>query len=172
VLTSVRRDPEALAGAGKSAFELGKYTEAIDYFDRLTPEQRDAQDISDTLAAAREIQSADPFLSGLSNREKAQRTAAALAQAESRVVECARQQGQALSPTTEATALQRLYATNQKMKSDWSEQNLAVHPDRIDAATSQVFQMESAAATDCGPPQNARDKALLLLGRSRGGVTQ
>ncbi len=172
VLSSERRAPEALAGAGKAAFELGKYTEAIDYFDRLTPEQRDAQNVTDMLAAAREIQSADPFLPGLSNREKAQRTSSALAQAESRVVECARQQGQTLSPTAEATPLQRLYATNQKMKSDWSAQNLTVHPDHVDAAMSQVFQMENAAAMDCGAAQTAMDKALLQLGRSRGGAIQ
>jgi len=170
VLTSDRHDSDALAGAGKAALELGKYSDAIDYFDRLLPQERDAWNISDTLDAARQIQSADPFLPGLSNREKAQRTASALAEAESRVVECARQLGQTVSPTTEATPLQRLSAINQKMKSDWSEPNLASHTDRIDAAMSQVFQMENVAAMDCGAPQAASDKALLQLGRSRGGA--
>lgn len=172
MLTSDRGDSDAIAGAGRAAFELGKYAEAIGYFDRLSPQERDEQIISEMLETARSVQTADPFLRGLSNTEKAQKTAAALEAAESRVAECARQQGQTLSITATSTPLQQLYATNLKMKSDWSERNLASHTDRIDAAMAQVFQIEDTAAMECGAPQTALDKALLLLGHNRGEAGQ
>jgi tetratricopeptide (TPR) repeat protein len=169
---SDRHDAEALAGAGRAAFGLGKYTEAIDYFERLPSKERENPDVAALVEDARAIQSADPFLAGLSNREKAKRTASALVQANSRALQCAQQRGQSLSSTTQATSLQRLYATNQKMKADWSAPNLESHPDRVDAAMSLVFQMEDAASQECGAPPPGSDNVLLLIGRSHGGGGQ
>lgn len=171
-LASDRHDADALAGAGKAAFGLGKYAEAIDFFERLPSKDRENPDIAALLENARAIQLADPFVPGLSSRERTKRIADALAQTNLRALQCAQQQGQSLSSTTQATSLQRLYATNQKMKADWSELNLESHPDRVDAAMSLVFQIENMAAQECGAPQPGPDNALLLIGRSRGGVGQ
>jgi hypothetical protein len=65
-----------------------------------------------------------------------------------------------------------LYATEQGMSKDWTEANLARHPDRIDAAMSLAFQMEDAAAQQCGEPQNGTDRILWMLDRSREGAAQ
>jgi hypothetical protein len=68
--------------------------------------------------------------------------------------------------------MQKLYSTEQGMAGDWSEANLARHPDRIDAAMSLVFQMEDVAAQQCGEPQQGQDRILRMLGRSREGASQ
>ncbi|MGA2718820.1 MAG: hypothetical protein ABSF78_07625, partial [Candidatus Acidiferrales bacterium] len=114
----------------------------------------------------------DPFRRGLSAAERATRAAAALAQATSRVSDCSRQHGEAISQTPPVTDLQMLYATAQGMSKDWAEANLARHPDRIDAALSLAFQMEDAAAQQCGEPQNGTDRILRMLDRSREGAAQ
>jgi hypothetical protein len=54
------------------------------------------------------------------------------------------------------------------MAADWTERNLRKYPERIEPTMSAVFEMEVAAADQCGEPQGA-DYALWLLARNRGG---
>ena len=165
-----RHDAEALAGAGNAEFESGKYSEAIDYLERLPSKIRETPEIEEALGTAREVQAADPFLSHLSNQDKAKRTTEALAQAEVRLTDCAHQRGEALSAAPTATTLQTLSGNYKKMKSDWSERSLEQHTDRIEVAMSLVFEIENAAAQECGAPQSSADNALLLIGRGHGGA--
>jgi hypothetical protein len=46
-------------------------------------------------------------------------------------------------------------------------QYIEKHPETIEDVMAHVFEMENAAADACGEPQDA-DRALWLLGRSRG----
>jgi len=172
VLVHDQSDDVALAGAGQAAFELGQYAEALDDFDRLSPEKASQPNIAGMIETSRAVESASPLLPGLSPAEKAKRAADALAQAQSRVADCAHQQGEALSEKPPRTELQKLYATSYEMNHDWSTVGLERHPDRVDAAMSLVFQMESAADQQCGEPQAGPDRILALIAQSRGATNQ
>ena len=87
-----------------------------------------------------------------------------------RLTDCAHQRGEALSAAPTATTLQTLSGNYKKMKSDWSERSLEQHTDRIEVAMSLVFEIENAAAQECGAPQSSADNALLLIGRGHGGA--
>lgn len=171
VLASDRRDPEALAGAGKASFELGKYPQAVAYLVRLPREKRQAADVSQMLQTAQEAESMNALRTGLPASEQARRAAKALFVANARLAACAKQRGDTLPAAAGASpdALQQLYATAQQNKRVWSVASLATHPDQITAAMSYAFQVEAAAATACGAPQSAADQALASIASHRSG---
>ena len=166
LLVTDRFDEEAVAGAGRSAFELGEFGEALDDFNRLSPERRNQPDIAPYHDMARRVLAMDPFLGGLATPVKGQRAENALALAETRAQSCAKQNGVSLAETPPRTELQIAYATNETMIPDWRERDLERFPDRLDAAMRTSFAIENAAAKVCGEP-TGDDRALWLLGRSR-----
>jgi len=170
VLKQSRADQDALVGAAVASYQLNKYAQALDYFDRLHHNTPLAGSAEGMLQTSRDVELADPFRRGLSPEQRAMRTGAAIAAASSRVTDCAHERGEALSQTPPATELQKLYATGQSMKKDWSELNLSRHPDRSEAAMSLVFQMEGVAAQQCGEPREGPDRILRLLERGREGT--
>jgi tetratricopeptide (TPR) repeat protein len=170
ILKQSRSDQDALVGAAVASYQLNKYAQALQYFDRLHGEKPLAENIEGILETSREVESADPFRRGLAAGEMAERAAAAAASASSRIIDCAHDRGEALSATPPATDLQRMYAAEQSMTTDWSEVNLTRHPDRIEPAMSLAFQMEDAAAQQCGEPQLGTDRILRMLDRSREGA--
>ena len=172
VLLHDRRDDEALAGAGRAAFELGQYTEALDYFDRLTPGKFAQPDLAGMIETSRSVESASPFLPGLSPTERAKRAAEALTQAESRLTSCAQKEGESLSEAPAQTEPEKLYATSREMSLQWSAEVLERHPERVDAAMSFVFQVETAADQQCGEAQGGPDHILALIGQTRGASAQ
>jgi tetratricopeptide (TPR) repeat protein len=160
-------DYEALLGAAISAFELGRYDLALDYFDRLPQQQRDAPDVVGLYQTARQIDSMNPFLTGLSREAKARRAADALSLAGKRLQDCARQKGQSLLVAQPQTPLQKAFADSKELEARGSLRYIEKHPETIEDVMAHVFQMENAAADACIKPQDA-DRALWLLGRSRG----
>jgi tetratricopeptide (TPR) repeat protein len=165
VLASDRYNEEALAGAAQAALELGHYAEAMEYFNRLPRERRDAPDIAASYDTSRRVLAVDPILAGLPAKVKAQRAADDLVIAQARLQNCARQNGESLQDTPPRTKIQLFWAQLQRMQIDWSQSNLERYPERLDAAMDFVFAVESAAAASCGEPQGD-DRALWLLGRS------
>jgi tetratricopeptide (TPR) repeat protein len=165
LLAADLRDQEALAGAAKAAFALGQYSVAIEYFSRLPPAQRDAPDIASSYEMSRRVLAVDPFLSGLSAKDKAERAAGDLVTAQARLQNCSRQHGKSLLETPPHTDLQILWARLERAQMDWSQPSLERYPERLDAAMEFVFAVENAAAASCGEPQGD-DRALWLLGRS------
>jgi tetratricopeptide (TPR) repeat protein len=170
LLASDPNDEESLAGGAQAAFELGQYVMAMEYFDRLPRERREAPDLTYRYDMTRRIFAADPFLSGLSAEARAQRVASALALAQTRAENCAHQTGQSLEQTPPKTDLQRVYQQGKDLQQDWAPRYLQRFPDRLDAAMAYVFSIENAAAA-CGEPQGD-DHALWLLGRGRSVVNQ
>ncbi len=163
VLTRDTRDTDALAGAGRAAFELSEYPQAVGYFARLPREKR-ASDVSEMLQIGQQAQSMNAFRLGLPASEQARRAEKALSVANARISACATQRGETLSATPAASdELQQLYATAQKNKRAWTLPGLSQHPDQIAAAMSFAFQAEAAASKSCGPPQSAADRALSLI---------
>jgi tetratricopeptide (TPR) repeat protein len=169
VLAAEGRDAEALKGAGTAAFQLGQYSQAVEYFNHLPRDQAGDPQVKEMIETCRQISEADPLRPGLPVDVRAQRAASALATAESRVQECASSRGFSLTDSPPQSDLQRAYATSQRNKMEWSERNLRRFPDRVDAAMSLAFNLENLATQVCGAPQG-KDNALWLLGRSRGAI--
>jgi tetratricopeptide (TPR) repeat protein len=169
LLNTDRYDEEALAGAGRAAFELGEFADAVEDFNRLSPERRDQPDIAPVRELAHRVLAMSPYLAGLAPQVKAQRAENALSLAEKRAQGCARQTGLSLVETPPRTELQIAYATRQTMEASWDLRDLEKFPDRLDSAMQTAFEIENAAAKSCGEPQND-DRALWLLGRSRSAV--
>ena len=81
ILTSHRHDPDALAGEGLSAFQLGQYALAVQELSALPQSKRQDPQIASALAESREVEALSPFLNGLSPRERARRTVEAVSRA-------------------------------------------------------------------------------------------
>ena len=160
-----RYDEEALAGAAKAAFQLGQYTDALQYFDRLPRDRREAADLAGPYQMSRRVLAVDPFVSGLPAKAKAQRATDALTLAQTRLQDCARENGESLLETPPRTDLQILAAQLSRMQVDWGPRDLARFPERLDASMEFVFGVENATANACGEPQGD-NRALWLLGRS------
>jgi tetratricopeptide (TPR) repeat protein len=165
LLAADRYDEEALAGCAKAAFQLGQYSDALQYFYRMPRERRDAPDLSSAFEMSQRVLGVDPFVAGLSANAKAQRATAALTLAQTRLQSCARQNGESLLETPPRTDVQILWAQFQRTQMDWGERDLERFPERLDASMGFVFGVENAAAKSCGEPQGD-DRALWLLGRS------
>jgi len=161
-----RYDEEALAGAGRAAFELGEFAEALADFNRLSPERRDQPDIAPARDMAHRVLAMSPYAAGLSPQAKAERAANALSIAGARAQSCAGQTGVSLFETPPRTELQIAYATSQTMAASWGLRDLQKFPDRLESAMQTTFEIENAAAKDCGEPAGD-DRAIWLLGRSR-----
>jgi hypothetical protein len=162
-------NPVALAGAGTAAFNLGEYVTARDYFLRLPPDHRSEADVTAMLAIAHQVMASDPYLSGLSVKDRALRASNAVAAASERANACIAQNPPSTpnGPVARAVAQLRLNAAQfDRMSTDWNEHNLASFPDRLEDAMSLAFATEGAAATACGEPQG-KDRPLWLLSRAR-----
>jgi Tfp pilus assembly protein PilF len=172
--TLLSHDPDdegALAGSATAAFQLGQYSEAQEYLERLPREKLADPEFARMREISRSVLSLNPFAPGLSIDEKAKRTAKAIALAQARAAACERQNGGASSPGASTSALPSAIATSNQNAADWTERNLRKYPERIKPAMSSVFAMEDAAAGLCGEPQGA-DYALWLIGRSRAGKSK
>jgi tetratricopeptide (TPR) repeat protein len=159
-------DEDALLGAGRSAFNLGQYNLALDYFEQLPEKDRSSPEIAEMCRTAQQVKDMNPFVGELSREAKARKAANALSLATARLRECAGQDGQSLS-TAPQTPLQEALPNSKQISTKWSWQNIAKYPETMDEAMGRAFEMENAAATACGEPKGA-DRALWLLGHSRG----
>ncbi len=163
-LVTRKHDEEAQAGAGTAAFQASQYALAIRYFEQLPQNKRAEPQISTMFETARKIQSANPFLPGLSNQERARRVERALARAQSLLQDCLqRQAGQSAA----TGALQQLQGSFNQSSSKWKELSLTRNTAEVDPAMTWVFQVEDTAARSCGESQNPTDRALMLIAQSR-----
>jgi tetratricopeptide (TPR) repeat protein len=168
ILKSNPSDEDALAGAGTAGFELGQYARAVGYLDRLPRDRLSDPRIGSMLETSRQVESANPFLPGLPASEKAKRTVSALQRAQERISDCAHQHGESTSAVPPVSQLQTLFATGrQKMANDWTEAALRRNPELVDPAMSLVFEMEDAAAQECGASPAGPDRILVLIARGR-----
>lgn len=166
ILAAHPSDQDALAGAAIAAFQLGQYPQATQYFSLLSRGEAADSKVSEMAETSRRLVDADPFVSGLSAREKARRAASAFSIAQTRLRACADARGISLSESSSAPPLQKAFAASQTTQKKWTRQNLILHPESIDPAMDQAFKFENLAAQECGPPQG-EDRDLWLLGRSR-----
>ena len=159
------QDQDAIAGVATALFQLGRYSDALAYFDRLSASRKTQPQIAEMMERSRAIVFADPWTPDLSAAESARRTSVALRQADSHLEDCAHQHGEAVTQVSGISDLQKIYAANTVRQ--WSELNLTRHPDRIDLAMSLVFKMEDAAVQLCGEPASGPDRALRVIEQGR-----
>jgi tetratricopeptide (TPR) repeat protein len=161
ILLARKGDPEALAGAGTAAFEMGHYADAIPYLEALPESKRMSLDVSSDLDIARQAQAQDPFLPRLSARERAQRVARAMVQAQALLGTCSsRARGSSLS------SLERLESAFKANQQAWTELSLTRNPGLVGDAMNWVFEVERTASEACGQPFDVGNRALLLLSGS------
>lgn len=172
VLKMDRSNPAALAGAGKAAYQIGRYrTAERDLQSALAANSNDSA-IYDMRAMASLILQTDPFVRLTSDSERNRRIAAAFDEAGERLHSCAPQKGvdlsqvkpevsptSTLSSTSPLVALEsRWLATKPQLRRLRSSQET----DLPDVIMDLVFDIEQQTSALCGQPQGV-DKALLLI---------
>ena len=163
--------PAALAGAGEAAYHSGNYVVAERYL-RAAMAANPADDNSRELLASTElVLRANPFHSHISDAERNRRIAAAFAQAEKRLTECARQTGVDLNSGSSTAALSNLQSRWGSVQPDLKRLSSPAETDLPDAIMDVVFQIEQQTASSCGPPQGL-DLALLLISQKREAASQ
>jgi tetratricopeptide (TPR) repeat protein len=157
-------NPAALAGAGQSAYHAGDYAAAQRYLQAaISANPQDASTLQ-LLASTDLVLRTNPFQSHISDAERNRRMAAAFAQAEKRLIECARQTGVDLnaatpSPMSPLSSLQSRWTATQP---DLARLHSPAEADLPDNIMDIVFQIEQQTAAICGQPQGV-DLALLLI---------
>jgi len=164
-------NPEALAGAGQAAFRSGSYSIAHHYSEeavKINPQDTNSRQL---LATTDVILRANPFRSHISDAERNRRIAAAFAQAEKRLTECAQQKGIDLNAAISSSPLSALQSRWMATKTDLAHLRSPGETDLPDAIMDVVFQIEQQTTAACGPPQGL-DLALLLISQKREAASQ
>jgi len=161
-------NPAALAGAGETAYRSGNYNAAQRYLRAAVSTNPVDANARQLLASTDLILHANPFHSHISDAERNRRIAAAFAQAETRLSECAQQTGVDLkaSATASPSPLSTLQSRWMAVKPDLHRLRSPAETDLPDAIMDVVFQIERQTAATCGPPQGL-DLALLLISQKR-----
>lgn len=171
------RNYEALTGAGEAVFQLGNDREAIRYLEgairedvqqkrrsrsqgadpaaRETSQARVMQD----LAIAQATLTLDPSRPGLDSMERTRRAIRAYDAAVTRIESCAKESGIAL-PEPSVTLTPFTDAASDEL----AVVALAKHIERLDSLMEFVFQMESTATENCGPPLDPTNAAIVRIG--------
>jgi tetratricopeptide (TPR) repeat protein len=164
-LAADRKQPDALAGAGKAAFLLGDYAQAARYLDRAVRADRKNAQAAEMLAIALQVLAINPFEMALPDNERRQRVLRAFDAAEARLQNCASQHGQTPSTLPLQSAFQELLAHARAMRREMNERSLRQHPELMQQTMEFVFDVERQTASACGPPRSV-DAALLLLAKN------
>jgi len=162
-LKSGRHNPVALAGAGRAAFELGRYDLAQRYLQAaVSANPSDAQSAF-RLETTELVLQLDPFRRQLSVAQRNRIVIEAFAAAGQRLKSCSAA-GDSRGPVSSATSQQSLVENWAKMKPQITERGLRRNPDLLEAAMDLVFDIERLASAACGSPAGT-DMALLLIAK-------
>jgi tetratricopeptide (TPR) repeat protein len=159
---ALRLDPDdtaALAGAGKSAFQSGKYALARGYLRRVPD---DVGDVADARQIVEFVLTRDPLASRIGTVERRRRLVSNLTYARERMIACV---SQARAGETNADAALVQDAND---FADQIEGTAPLEQDTIEAGVDLVSRIAGRIAASC-PPTNALDRALVLIGREHGG---
>jgi len=160
-LKSERHNQAVLAGAGRAAFELGRYDMGLRYLQAaVSLDPGDSQSAALMKTAALVLQM-DPFRRQVSVTERNQIVMEAFAVAGERLKACPSSASQTRSP---AGGLQSLSENWGKMKPRMTPRSLRQDPDLAEAAMDLVFNIERQSSIACGAPTGT-DLALLLIAK-------
>jgi tetratricopeptide (TPR) repeat protein len=156
-------DPTALAAAGLSAFQLGRYSLAERYLQgAVSANPNDAQSAA-RLRTATLVMQLDPFQRQISVAQRDRIVLEAFAVAGQRLESCstARDSKRATASAASQAGLSEEWA---KMKPRITELGLRRDPDLVNTAMELVFSIERETGNACGAAGEA-DAALLLIAK-------
>ena len=160
-LATDQENAAALAGAGRAAFELGRYAPATRYLQRAVAANSNDKDSATLLRIARLVVEMDPYRQQKKAKEREQAVVDAFAVAGKRLTAC-----NAKGSGTEQQMLAQKWAG---MKPSVTPRNLRSNPDMMDNVMALVFRVERQTQDACGAGSDA-DAALLLIARNHEGV--
>ncbi len=160
-LGSDQQNTEALAGAGRAAFELGRYVPATRYLQRAVAANSNDKDSASLLRIARLVVEMDPYRQQRRAKEREQAVVNAFAVAGKRLDSC--------NSKGSGTAQQMLAQKWAGMKPQVTARNLRSNPDMMDNVMALVFRVERQTQDTCGAGSDA-DAALLLIARNHEGL--
>ncbi len=156
-------DAAALAGAGFSSFQLGRYSTAERYLQAaVSANPNDAQSAARLKTAALVMQM-DPFQREISVAQRDRIVREAFAAAGQRLESCSAA-GSAKGPATIPVAQPSLSEEWAKMKPRITELGLRRDPDLVNTTMELVFSIERQTSNACGTA-NETDAALLLIAK-------
>jgi tetratricopeptide (TPR) repeat protein len=188
------RNPTALAGAGRAAFELGRYSEAEPYLGGAVAENATDSESAQLRQTASLVLQMDPFRRQVSAAKRTRMVIEAFAIAGVRLQSCSAGT-EPRTPTAadpEAAGMAALRSRWDALKPRISVRGLTESPDLVEAAMDLVFTIEretnqretheretqerqsngqsneGAASANCGPPTET-DQALFLIAKLHGG---
>jgi tetratricopeptide (TPR) repeat protein len=170
VLKSDRKSEEAQAGAGRAAFELGRYTLAQHYLRNALALNPKNQQAAQLLQTTTQVLQMDPFGRRLSDEERSRRVLDAFRLAGDRLKACGLLQDRGESkmpvPASPPSGLQALASAWLGQKPNMTLSRLRRTPQLRDNAMDLVFSIEQEAENKCGPA-TGNDFALLLVSQNR-----
>jgi len=158
-----RHNPSALAGAGRAAFELGRYDLAQRYLEAAVAANPNDAKSAALLKTAELVLKMDPFRRQISVDQRNRIVIEAFAAAGERLKSCAAV-GNTQGSASSAVSTPSLADNWAKMKPQITEQGLRRNPDLVEAAMNLVFDIERQTNTACGSPTGI-DLALLLISK-------
>jgi tetratricopeptide (TPR) repeat protein len=166
VLRTQRKDEAALTGAGRAAFELGRYTEAQHYLNAALAVNPKNQDAGQLLRTSALVLSSDPFARRLTDAERSRRVLRAFDTAGARLKACVSPPPASPPPGASGNQLVSLLANWSSLKPKMTAAVLRRTPQLRDSAMDLIFNIEEAAENSCGPA-SGEDLALLLISQDR-----
>lgn len=155
--------PDALAGAGQAAFELGQYKTSEHYLKSAVAANPSDTASAQLLQTARLVIQIDPYNMRLSAFQRSANVKTAVQSATARLSACIANTPAASSGSS---GLQTLNSRLSQLRPKLRRSN--IDSDTVDEAMSLVFDIEQQTKNICGPP-TGRDLALLLISREQEG---
>jgi tetratricopeptide (TPR) repeat protein len=159
------RQSQWLEDAGKAALAGGDYAKAEAYLARAVRENPSEED-QELFAAVRDALGGDPFQSGLSDQEQANRSWRAFQQGLARLQQCIGGNAAPSSAGQPLSDLQRLNQDAQSLKVNVNPRSLSRRPELRQEAMQFVFRVEKTTTHTCENP-TVMDRALILMGNRR-----
>lgn len=157
------QNPDALAGAGQAAFELGQYKASEHYLKSAVAANPSDSTSAQLLQTARLVMQMDPYNMRLPASQRSANVKDAVQTAAARLSGCiANMPGASSGMAGLQTLNSRLSQLQPKLRRS------AVDSDTVDEAMSLVFDIEQQTKDLCGLP-TGKDLALLLISREQEG---
>ena len=163
-LRADRGNREALAGAGRAAFELGRYPTAERYLQAAVNASSSDSESAALLKTTELVLEMDPFRRRISTATRNRMVIAAFAAAGERLKSCTASTSSA--PLASEQSLPDRWA---RMKPQINERGLGRDPDLAEDAMELVFDIERQTSAACETPTGT-DRALLLIGKLHEGI--